>query len=134
MHIDDYCDQSDKGCYLTGQVTTIMMEHIQSLEPKYYKLLAVSVMPNHVHILFEQRQELKVIMQKIKGVTAFKINQYLGRKGHFWDKSYFDKAIRDERHFQMTYDYIKNNAYKAELQDADIRFYGIYSNENIVGA
>jgi len=134
MQIDSYCDESKQGCYLTGQIMTIMMEHIQALEPEYYELVAVSIMPNHVHILFAQKRELNIIMQKIKGATAFQINKILNRKGAFWDKSYFDKAIRDEPHFQLIYDYIKNNAYKAKLSDADIRFYGIYSNENIVGA
>lgn len=65
-------------------------------------------------------------MQKIKGALAFQINKLLSRKGHFWEKSYFDKAIRDEGHFNTVYEYIKNNADKANLSDTDIRFYGIY--------
>jgi REP element-mobilizing transposase RayT len=43
-----------------------------------------------------------------------------------WERGYFDKAIRDEKHFQIVYDYIKNNAIKAKLHDAKQRFYGIY--------
>jgi len=65
-------------------------------------------------------------MQKIKGATAFYINKHLASKGHFWGKSYFDKAIRDEKHFNVVYEYIKNNAVKAGLIDADLRFYGVY--------
>ena len=42
---------------------------------------------------------------------------------------YFDKVVRDEKQFQVTYNYIKNNAYKANLVDADMRFYGIYESE-----
>ena len=38
-------------------------------------------------------------MQKLKGGLAFKFNKHLGLKGGFWERDYFDKAIRDERHF-----------------------------------
>ncbi|MDC9729237.1 MAG: transposase [Methyloprofundus sp.] len=126
MQIDEYSDSLDRGCYLKDEVLHIVMQHIKSLEPDFYDLIAVSVMPNHVHVLFEQREKLSVIMQKIKGVTAFKINKILLQKGHFWCKSYFDKAIRNERHFNLTYQYIKNNAIKAGLIDQSLRFYGIY--------
>lgn len=58
---------------------------------------------------------------------AFQINKLLSRKGSFWEKSYFDKATRDERHFNTVYYDIKNNASKAKLIDKDLRFYGIYN-------
>jgi REP element-mobilizing transposase RayT len=46
-------------------------------------------------------------MQKLKGALAFQLNKHLSRKGHFWEKSYFDKSIRDERHFNIVYEDIK---------------------------
>ena len=128
MKIDEYCDLSNKGCYLNGEILTLTMSYIKKLEPEYYQLYAVSIMPNHVHLLFQQKQALSVVMQKIKGATAFYINQHLSRKGHFWEKSYFDKALRDEKHFHVVYEYIKNNAVKANLSDADLRFYGTLEN------
>ena len=128
MKIDEYCDQSNKGCYLNGEIIDMVITCIKSLEPDYYKLIAVSIMPNHVHLLIQQKQELRIIMQKIKGVMAFQINKRLSRRGHFWEKSYFDKAIQDERHFNIVYKYIENNAGKANLVDKDLRFYGIYSS------
>jgi len=128
MKVDEYCDVSNKGCYLTGEILTLVMRYIKKCEPEYYQLHAVSIMPNHVHLLFQQKQDLSVVMQKIKGATAFYINKHLSRKGHFWNKSYFDKAIRDEKHFNIVYEYIKNNAVKANLSDADLRFYGMYEN------
>ena len=104
-----------------------MMTYLKTLEPEFYQLCAVSIMPNHVHLLIQQKQELSIIMQKIKGFLAFQVNKLLSRKGHFWEKTYFDKAIRDERHFNIVYEYIKNNASKANLKDAHLRFYGIYN-------
>jgi len=128
MKIDAYSDILNKGCYLTGEILTLMMNYITALDAEYYQLYAVSIMPNHVHLLFQQKQDLSLVMQKIKGATAFYINKQLSRKGHFWSKSYFDKAIRDEKHFNIVYEYIKNNAVKANLNDADLRFYGHYEN------
>lgn len=125
MKIDEYCDQSNKGCYLNGEIIDTVMIYIKSLEPEFYQLIAIIIMPNHVHLLIRQKQELRIIMQKIKGKMAFQINKLLSRKGPFWEKSYFDKAIRDERHFNIVYEYIKNNATKANLKDKDSRFYGI---------
>lgn len=103
MKIDKYCDQSNQGCYLNGEVINLVMNFIKSLEPDFYNLIAVSIMPNHIHLLIQQKQQLSVIMQKIKGSTAFQINKFLKRKGLFWEKSYFDKAVRDESHFNIIY-------------------------------
>ena len=105
-----------------------MMTYLKTLEPDFYQLCAVSIMPNHVHLLIQQKQDIDSIMQKIKGAMAFQINKLLSRKGHFWEKTYFDKAIRDEKHFNITHEYIKNNAGKANLADKESRFYGIYSS------
>jgi REP element-mobilizing transposase RayT len=128
MKIDCYCDQSDNGCYLNDEVINILMTHLKLLDPDFYQLIAFSIMPNHVHLLIQQKQALATIMQKIKGAMAFKINKLLSRKGHFWEKSYFDKTIRDGNHFNIVYKYIENNAIKAGLADKDSRFYGIYNN------
>ena len=83
-------------------------------------------MPNHVHILFKQNDEIKKIMKILKGSTAFHINKMLNRKGTLWEENYYDTVIRDENHFDTVYKYIKNNPIKAELEDSKDRFYGIY--------
>lgn len=83
-------------------------------------------MPNHIHILLIQNNDLAKIMQLIKGGLSFLINKKLDIPGPLWQKDYFDKGIRDEEHFNLTYKYIKNNALKAGLLDADMRFYGLY--------
>jgi len=126
MKIDEYCDQSNKGCYLNGESIFVIMTQLKTLGSEFYQLYAVSVMPNHVHLLIQQKQDLSEIMRKIKGSTALQINKLLSMQGHFWEKSYFDKAIRDEKHFNIVYEYIKNNAAKAKLKDTNLRFYGIY--------
>ncbi len=124
--IDEYCDTSKAGRYLNGEIICCIKTYLISLEPEYLKLIALSVMPNHVHVLFVQNHDLAKTMQKIKGHLARLINKKLNKQGEFWTRNYYDTAIRDKRHFDTTYNYIKNNATKAKLTDAENRFYGIY--------
>ncbi len=126
LAMDKYIDTSNKGRLLNNEVIKLVIDYCKSLEPKFYSLICLSVMPNHLHILFEQKQNMSTIMQQLKGGLSFKINQHLKLKGNLWERNYFDKAIRNEKHLQVTYNYIKNNASKAKLTDADQRFYSIY--------
>ena len=91
-----------------------------------YELIALSIMPNHIHILFKQIEEMRDVMRIFKGGSSHIINQIRGTKGQIWAKDYFDKLVRNEKHFSQVYEYIKYNAVKANLGDADERFYGIY--------
>jgi REP element-mobilizing transposase RayT len=124
--IDQYIDQSSKGAYLNNEVLKYLYRYFVEQDQSLYDLVAFTIMPNHVHILFKQNIELPQIMQRIKGATAFAINKILDRKGIFWEENYYDKVIRDEAHFAQVYDYIKYNAYKANIKNAKERFYGIY--------
>ncbi len=67
------------------------------------------------------------MMQKIKGISAHKINKLLAKSGKFWDNSYYDKAIRDKAHFNLVYNYIKNNPVKlnGKIKSRE-RFFGVY--------
>lgn len=123
--IDQYLDMSLMGAYLHGDMIRLLATYLRSLESDFYDLIAFSIMPNHVHLLFTQKIGLPCLMKKLKGESAILLNQALGKQGKFWQKDYYDKQIRDERHYCMTYEYIKNNALKAGLKDADKRFYGI---------
>ena len=127
--LDQFLDNSNAGAILNKEVLTLLMTFFKSKNTSCYNLIAVSIMPNHVHLLFEQLQPLATIMHKIKGATAFLINKHDRKTGILWDKGYFDKIIRSEKQFQITYQYIKNNAHSAGLKDAGSRFYGIYEDE-----
>ena len=127
--LDQFLDNSNAGAILNEEIITLLITFFKSKSTTDYNLIAVSIMPNHVHLLFEQLQPLATIMHKIKGATAFLINKHYRKTGILWDKGYFDKIIRNEKQFQITYQYIKNNAYSAGLKDAESRFYGIYEDE-----
>ncbi len=124
--IDKYIDISSKGCYLNGKILEYLKNFLKEQDGKIYLLAAFTVMPNHIHILFKQQDELKKIMKILKGNTAFQINKMLNKKGNFWEKNYYDTLIRNQKHFDKVYEYIKFNAKKAGLSDIKDRFYGIF--------
>jgi len=123
---DEYLDRSLKGTYLNGEVLQWLKSFLLSKDKILYDLVAFSIMPNHLHLLFKQKEEIARTIKIIKGASAFGINKILSKKGSLWEKGYFDKGIRDQTHFDIVYNYIAHNAEKANLQDAKERFYGIY--------
>ena len=124
--IDNYLDNSTKGAYLNDNVLCYLKKFFKELDQNIYELVAFVVMPNHVHILFKQIEEMTLIMKKLKGESAYNINKILHRSGNFWERNYYDKVVRDEAQFLTVYDYIKYNGLKAGLDDWEERFFGIY--------
>ena len=112
LKIDEYLDASSNGAYLQDEVLEWLFEFLLRQDKKLYELVAFAIMNNHVHILFKPLQSLSKVMQRIKGVSAKRINELLSKSGKFWADDYYDKAIRDERHFWVVYEYIKNNPLK----------------------
>ncbi len=124
--IDNYLDSSTKGAYLYDEVLEVLREYIFLKDREFFNLVSFSIMPNHVHILFEEIIEISESMKLLKGGSSYKINRFLNKKGSFWANEYYDKLIRDDQHFEIVYSYIKNNAIKVGLKDAKERFYGVY--------
>jgi REP element-mobilizing transposase RayT len=75
------------------------------------------VMPNHVHLLVTpcSGYALSRIIHSLKSYTAQEANKLLAKKGKFWMSEYFDRFIRDAKHFAQTVAYIENNPVKAHL-------------------
>jgi len=82
-----------------------------------YALQAWCVMPNHVHVLVgtNASYELGNIVRSWKVYSTRRINDLLARSGPLWAADYFDRFIRDERHFETTKRYIENNPVAAGL-------------------
>lgn len=103
------------------------------MDRQYYDLHAYCIMPNHVHILIDTKQQLEQInndfiadipegyvqldkiMQLIKGSIARYANLALGRTGKFWQRDSYDHYIRNEKEWQNILAYILNNPVKAGL-------------------
>ena len=89
-----------------------------------YHLHAWCIMPSHVHVLVEPLIELAVIVQGWKSYTArwvLKKKKQLAVKvpgaNRLWMREYWDRYIRDARHYQRAVEYIHDNPVKAGLCD-----------------
>jgi len=132
LAIDQYLDQSKNGAYLNDDVLVLFSEFIKTKDTVLYELVAFCIMPNHVHLLIKPLDKLAKVMQKLKGGSAKLMNEMLGRRGCFWAADYYDKLIRDEKHFSVVYEYIKNNpAVLGEAEASPPRFYGIYEEPGL---
>ncbi len=129
QQIDEYLDASSKGCYLNNAVIKILREFFIT-QKNNYDLAAFCIMPNHIHILFKQTKDLAQTVKHLKGASSALVNKTLSNTGSLWAKGYYDKVIRDNKHFIKTYEYIKHNPIKANLADYQHRFYGIYEDED----
>ena len=54
-------------------------------------------------------------MHSLKSFTSHEANKILNRKGNFWYKEYFDRYIRDGKHYRATLRYIEENPVKARI-------------------
>ena len=79
-------------------------------------LHAFVVMPNHVHVLLTPREELQRVTRWIKGVSARRANQLLGRTGRpFWQDESFDHWVRNHWELARIRRYIEQNPVHAGL-------------------
>ena len=124
--MDRYLDSSQNGALLYGEVLEKIRDYYLGYDKNVFEIEALSIMPNHIHVLLKQNDNISNVMRVLKGGAGHIINKTLDRKGAVWSKDYYDKAIRDEKHFWVVYEYIKYNAVKANLDDTQNWFYGRY--------
>jgi len=116
--IQELLDRGRGKCFLSNAAIAQMAEQaIQYFDGQRYRLHAWVIMPNHVHVLLSagRGESMSGIMHSWKSFTAKRANAILGRQGTFWQREYFDRKIRDLRHFSNAVEYIHNNPVKAGL-------------------
>ena len=93
------------------------MDHVRGGAGTYYRLSAVVVMPDHVHLVIrpERGITLSRVMKGLKGVSARSINQHRGHTGTIWQDESWDRSIRDEREFLSVLQYLAENPVRAGL-------------------
>jgi methylenetetrahydrofolate--tRNA-(uracil-5-)-methyltransferase len=98
-------------------VARIVAEVILRFAGEKYELQNWVIMPTHAHILIRtiEPHKLSDAMHSIKSFTASAANKILGRSGRFWSPDYFDRFIRDARHYSNVNRYIDENPVKAGL-------------------
>ena len=125
------------------QIAKEVAESLHYLDGKVYRLDAYCIMANHVHVVFTPLplqssgpqplpspnqdnaaqteslcyNSLSAIMRSLKGYTARKANQRLGRRGTFWQHENYDHAVRNASEWKRIITYVLNNPVKIGLVD-----------------
>jgi putative DNA methylase len=116
--LQDYLDDGHGACHLRDpQIARMVEDAVLHFDGSRYHLLAWVTMPNHAHALIETmaRNTLAAIVHSWKSYSALQANRLLGRTGAFWQRDYFDRVIRHERHLHAAIAYIESNPVQAGL-------------------
>jgi REP element-mobilizing transposase RayT len=97
-------------------VARIACAQIEATDEKgFCSLHAYVVMPNHVHLLWTNRDSQAQSVGRVKGVIAREANRVLNRTGRFWQEEYFDRLLREPEEFARVLSYIEQNPVRAGL-------------------
>jgi REP element-mobilizing transposase RayT len=116
--VEAYLDAGHGNRFLAEpEVASMVEENLLHFHGDRYELFHWVLMPTHAHISLRPApgQSLATIMHSLKSYTGTQANKTLRRSGGFWAKEYFDRFIRDGRHFNRVADYIHRNPVKARL-------------------
>jgi REP element-mobilizing transposase RayT len=116
--VEDYLDDGVGSRWLADRrIAGMVARALAKFNGERYMLHAWVVMPNHVHALITPcvGHAMSSILQSWKSFTAKEAKKALGLEGKFWQPEYFDRAIRNQRHFAIAHEYIENNPVKAGL-------------------
>ena len=124
--IEEWLDQGEGSCSLRDvSCSAIVADAIRHFEGERYTVASFVVMPNHVHVLFRLKSpyRLERIVKSWKGFTARAINRLLNKAGSLWQEDYWDRLIRNPRHFHKCLQYLRENPIKAGLRNNEFVFY-----------
>jgi REP element-mobilizing transposase RayT len=130
---DDWLHKTTKGAHYLRQpeIAQVVKDQLHRFDGELYKLIAYTIISNHVHVLFDtsiqlnevedwdfpwQYKPLEIIMERVKGASARYANLSLGRTGNkFWQRESFDHYVRNEREFYNIIAYILKDPVKAGI-------------------
>ena len=103
--------------FLDPDCASLVVEAIQFVRHERAYVLAYVVMPEHLHALLVPRNGASIsqLLQSIKGYTARHVNEKLDRLGPLWQRSFYDRMIRDERQLLKTVESVHMNPVMAGL-------------------
>ena len=115
---EEYLDEGKGACFLRDpRVADVVANALTHFDESRYLLFAWSLMPNHVHTVFNAYERVDRILHSWKSFTSKVANRLLRRDGEFWQEDYFDHTIRNPEEFERTVRYVVENPSKAGLAD-----------------
>ena len=124
--VERWLDAGHGSCLLRRrECAEAVSAALQYFDGSRVAMIAAVVMPNHVHALFVQNAEwpLEKLLYTWKTFTAKRINSVVDRRGTLWQRDYFDRLVRDQKHFENCVRYIRLNPKKARLSESDFLLY-----------
>lgn len=110
---------------LTSAARQVVMDACKFFNNQRYNIFVIAVMPDHVHILMQPLPKsdrefwsLTNIMHSIKSYSAKQIPKVMPHIGTIWQSERYDRIIRDDREFENTWEYIRQNPVKAKLSNS----------------
>jgi len=105
---------------LTEPERQIVLDHITSGDPKFYRLWAAVVMPDHVHLLLRPNLGVALarVMKGIKGVSAKRVNDLRQTRGPLWQDESYDRIMRDADEALEKAEYLLANPVRAGMVEA----------------
>ncbi len=116
--IEAFLDAGYGSCSLRDERIGDMVESaLLFFDGVRYRIHAWTIMPNHVHVLFTpiEPHSMSEIVGAWKSFTGKEAKRMLGLEANFWQEDYFDRFIRDEKHFAKAREYIEANPLAAGL-------------------
>ena len=115
------------------RIASLVAESIHYRDGKDYDLVAYTIMPNHMHIVYGIGQydllerpenaealsgkQVSGIMMSLKRHTALQANKILDRTGSFWQDESYDHVVRDGEELARLIEYVLDNPVKAGFVD-----------------
>jgi REP element-mobilizing transposase RayT len=93
----------------------VVRDHVIAGDGKFYDLIAVMVMPDHVHAALTPKTgyDLARITKGIKGVSARLLNERRGTHGAVWQDESWDRIVRDHDELLRELRYMYENPLRA---------------------
>ena len=125
--IERYVDAGHGECPLRDtRCAAVVAQSLLHFDGLRYRLLSWVVMPNHVHVVFQQVAgfPLAAVVGGWKSFSARQVNAILGRRGTLWQRSYFDRLVRSLNQLEQLVEYVEGNPVAAGLvgQPSDWRY------------
>jgi putative transposase len=120
--IERWLDAGHGACLLRSRDNVeVVAKALHHFEGVRVVMISFVVMPNHVHTLFVPSPEwaLDKLLRSWKGFTTRQINKMHSRAGRLWQRDYFDRLVRDAKHFANCVRYIRRNPEKARLSGGE---------------
>jgi RecG-like helicase/REP element-mobilizing transposase RayT len=127
---------------LSPAARTVVLDALRHFHNDRYELFAVSVMPDHVHFLFQPWPKgeddsanvlfwsLKELLHSIKSFSAHQINALERKKGAVWERESFDRYVRSDRDLEEKFHYILRNPWDARIVEQNEDYSWVWTPED----